>query len=107
LPPKILKSDLTLWAPFFITKKRREGIMAENKKIKNSLIDLGDALMRSKNKLRFVTEFFTTGHPGYNFEISETGTAGIHCILTDIDDELESILDELIVMEKRTIADKA
>jgi hypothetical protein len=76
-------------------------MITKNKKGENNFVDLQDAVNDSKNKLRFVSEFFNTGHPGYNFEISETATNGLGCILREIETELELVVDKLDVMKKR------
>jgi len=59
------------------------------------LLDLIDTINDCTNKLSFVAEFFTRGTPGFNFEISEKGTSGVHHILTEIEEELYIVADEL------------
>jgi hypothetical protein len=61
----------------------------------SDLVDLVDTINDCMNKLSFIAEFFTHGTPGFNFEISEKGTNGIHHILREIQEELYIVTDEL------------
>jgi cob(I)alamin adenosyltransferase len=61
----------------------------------NDLVELVDTINDCTSKLSFIAEFFTHGTPGFNFEISEKGTNGIHHILREIQEELYIVMDEL------------
>ena len=53
----------------------------------SDLLDLVDTINDCMTKLSFVAEFFTRGTPGFNFEISEKGTDGVHHILREIEEK--------------------
>jgi hypothetical protein len=67
---------------------------------RSDLLELVDAIEECKSKLGFIAEFFTSGKPGFNFEISERGTFGIYCILREVEDELGEVEDELGLVAK-------
>jgi hypothetical protein len=59
------------------------------------LLDQVDSINDCRNKLSFIAEFLASGRPGFNFEIGERTTSGIHCILQEINEELSVVADEL------------
>lgn len=66
--------------------------MMENSKI--DVHDHADMLNVCKAKLCFLTDVFSQDH-ATNFRFSEDGLHGLYCILSDIEGEMEFVVNEL------------
>jgi hypothetical protein len=91
----------------FIDKPKEGGkkmSVTQFKKGEANFLDLQDVLNVSRNKLRFVNDYFTLQSPDREPEISEEASSGMAAIIGDVEDEIKVVMDELDAMTKRTFA---
>jgi hypothetical protein len=69
----------------------------------SDLLDLSDGIDRQHDIIRFIAE--TLAHHPPDIQLSTDGIQGLYCILTAVEDELDSISGKLMLKHNKKEAD--